>query len=90
MTKPVVQHPIYGAQVADLVVAAQYFKIIEEALLRALDELDVEGVDPRWFAIGRTQIEQGFMAITRAIFKPERMKFPGDTVEGPSEPASSV
>lgn len=26
--------------------------------------------DPRWVAIGRTQLQQGFMALTRAIAKP--------------------
>lgn len=26
--------------------------------------------DPRWLAIGKTQLQQGFMAVTRAIAKP--------------------
>lgn len=50
-------------------------KRMEEALLRRLDWLpnDLE-VDPRWLAIARTNLEQGFMALNRAIFKPERVK----------------
>lgn len=27
-------------------------------------------VDPRWLAIGTTQLQQGFMAVTRAVAKP--------------------
>lgn len=47
----------------------------EEEILQLLDDLATNPeVDKRWLAIGRTQIEQGFMAINRAIFKPERVK----------------
>jgi hypothetical protein len=55
-------------------------KEVEERTLRLLDELrDCGGeVDQRWLAIGRTHIEQGFMAINRAIFQPERVKLPED------------
>jgi len=53
-------------------------KELEETILQVLDKLaDSEGIDKRWLAIGRTQIEQGFMAINRAVFqprRPERMK----------------
>jgi hypothetical protein len=35
-------------------------------------------VDQRWLAIGRTHIEQGFMAINRSIFRPERVKLACD------------
>lgn len=31
----------------------------------------VQSVDPRWTAIASTQLQQGFMALTRAIAKPE-------------------
>lgn len=54
-------------------------KQAEERVLRLLDELAAQpGIDPRWFAIGRTQIEQGFMAINRAVFQPQHMKLPED------------
>jgi hypothetical protein len=54
------------------------------AQLRALDQLWALGrevaafietlprdVDPRWRAIGQTELQQGFMALRRAIEKPE-------------------
>lgn len=54
-------------------------KAAEETVLRILDELESkEGVDRRWLAIGRTAIEQGFMAVNRAVFKPGRVKLPDD------------
>ncbi len=54
-------------------------KEIEERVLRVLDELQLDPqVDPRWLALGRTQIEQGFMAVNRAVFQPERVSLPGD------------
>lgn len=54
-------------------------KFAEERILRILDELaTIEAVDKRWLAIGRTQIEDGFMAVNRAIFKPGRVRLPED------------
>lgn len=54
-------------------------KRLEEQLLRAFDNLSGStDVDQRWLAIARTQIEQGFMALNRAIFRPERISLPGD------------
>lgn len=32
--------------------------------------------DQRWLAIGRTHLEQGFMAINRAVFRPQRIELP--------------
>lgn len=53
-------------------------KTMEEGILRVLDGLAADpGVDKRWLAIGRTGIEQAFMAINRAIFKPARVELPG-------------
>ena len=52
-------------------------KQAEEEILRTLDWLAAqpnETIDKRWLAIGRTQIEQGFMAVNRSIFKPGRVK----------------
>lgn len=49
-------------------------KVTEEVVLRCLDDLAaMPDVDKRWLAIGRTQIEQGFMAVNRSIFKPGRV-----------------
>jgi hypothetical protein len=52
-------------------------KKMEEAILMVLDVLAQTEADKRWLAIGRTHIEQGFMAINRAIFKPGRVKLDG-------------
>jgi hypothetical protein len=58
-------------------------KIMEEQILRHLDGwktppdyLPAEGMelDQRWLSIARTHIEQGFMALNRAVFRPERVK----------------
>lgn len=49
-------------------------KVCEEVILRNLDDLAaMPDVDKRWLAVARTQIEQGFMAMNRAIFKPGRV-----------------
>jgi hypothetical protein len=53
-------------------------KELEEIVLRRLDALAQQGVDGRWLAIGRTHIEEAFMAINRSIFKPQRVKLPGE------------
>lgn len=49
-------------------------KRIEETVLRILDVLQQSAtVDQRWLAIGRTHIEQGFMAVNRAVTRPKRL-----------------
>ena len=54
-------------------------KTMEEALLRTIDMLAEDGeVDGRWLAIARTNIEQGFMALNRSIFRPARVSLPGE------------
>ncbi len=55
-------------------------KQTEEAILRELDEMmrHPELFDPRWVSIGRTHMEQAWMAINRAIFRPDRVILPGD------------
>jgi len=58
-------------------------KQIEEEVLRRLDVLKTNSkVDQRWLAIGRTGIEQAFMAINRAIFQPGRVQLPCDVNSG--------
>jgi hypothetical protein len=57
-------------------------KKLEERVLRQIDMLQGDkhlAVDQRWLAIGRTAIEQGFMAINRAVFKPGRIALLGDS-----------
>lgn len=49
-------------------------KRLEERVLRVLDGLKARAdVDQRWLAIGRTHIEEAFMAVNRAIFQPKRV-----------------
>lgn len=58
-------------------------KALEEQVLRQMDRLatlPTGTIDPRWFAIARTQIEQGFMALNRAVFQPGRARLPEDEV----------
>jgi len=51
----------------------------EERVLRVIDDLNGRlDVNHRWLAIARTQIEQGFMALNRAIFRPGRVELPED------------
>ena len=69
--------PGYRPQSNDAVAAVSRLKIAEERILRELDALAKDTalkVDPRWFAIGRTAIEQGFMAVNRSVFKPGRVE----------------
>jgi hypothetical protein len=63
-------------------------KRLEEQVLRVLDDIltNNHDIDRRWLAIGRTHIEEGFMAVNRAIFKPQRVKLSGDR----SNPAEEI
>jgi hypothetical protein len=55
------------------------FKQAEEALLRQLDVLkDNPAYDQRWLSVARTHFEQGYMALNRAVFRPERIRLPED------------
>lgn len=70
----------YNNQTAQVLTTVNGNKAVEEQTLRVLDELaKVPGIDGRWLAIGRTHIEQGWMAANRAIFKPGRVKLAEDT-----------
>lgn len=56
----------------------------EEEILQTLDGLAQSmDIDKRWLAIGRTHIEEGFMAINRSIFKPGRVSLNDPTEEKP-------
>ena len=49
-------------------------KVIEERVMRIIDALQAAGeADPRWLAIAKTDLEKGFMALNRSIFKPGRI-----------------
>ena len=69
----------YKPQTNDNVALVNRNKEIEERVLRILDELKgLQGVDQRWLATGRTDIEKGFMSVNRAIFQPGRAKLAGE------------
>jgi hypothetical protein len=69
----------YQPQSGDAVAIVNFNKHAEEHVLRLLDQLALnDDIDKRWLAIGRTQIEQGFMAVNRAVFKPGRVRLPED------------
>lgn len=65
----------YTAQSDDNVSIVNANKRLEEAILRVLDDMAaMTDIDKRWLSIGRTNIEQGFMAINRSVFKPKRIE----------------
>ena len=71
----------YKSQGAYAVHEVNENKKLDEQVLRQIEILQSDkwlAVDQRWLAIGRTAIEQGFMAINRAVFKPGRVKLLGD------------
>lgn len=69
----------YRPQTGDKVGIVNANKEAEERTLRIFDELAKrDDVDKRWLAIGRTAIEQGFMAMNRAVFQPARIGLPED------------
>lgn len=69
---PVAGYRPQGQQNIDIV---NENKRLEERVLLQLDALKLlPDVDQRWLAIGRTQLEQAFMAINRSVFKPDRVK----------------
>lgn len=69
----------YKPQSAEAVARVNTNKRLEEMVLRALDDMSAAlAFDQRWLAIARTQIEQGFMAMNRAVFKPGRVRLSED------------
>ena len=79
----------YTDQTADKIARVNRHKEPDERVLRALDDMQEEMIDaarsglpspfdPRWAAIAKTQIEQGFMAMNRAVFQPQRVSLPED------------
>jgi len=72
----------FGPVTGEAVNLVNVNKDVEERILRILDDLaDRHDVDRWWLAIGRTDIERGFMAINRAVFQPARVELADDTVE---------
>ena len=71
----------YTEQSSSAVETVNRNKVLEEQVLRLLDQLAARkpgAIDQRWLAIGRTKIEEAFMAINRAVFQPQRTTLPED------------
>lgn len=70
----------YNSQTAAALAIVNGNKAVEEETLRILDGLPTAfpDIDGRWLSIGRTHMEQAWMAINRAVFKPGRVKLPED------------
>jgi len=69
----------YQPQTPTAVELVNKMKIKEEELLRELDAMAADmNIDQRWLAIGRTGIQNAFMAINRSVFQPGRVTLPGD------------
>ncbi len=69
----------YQPQSSDNIQRVNTNKVIEEEVLRQIDAYQsMVGYDKRWLSIARTHIEQGFMALNRAIFQPKRVSLPSD------------
>ena len=70
----------YRPQGAEAVALVNANKDAEERVLRILDALAArQDIDKRWLAVGRTAIENGFMAVNRAVFQPARVSLSHDT-----------
>lgn len=51
--------------------AMNHIKTAGESVGDLLEQVaKIPGVDPRWVAIAKTELQQGFMALTRAVARP--------------------
>lgn len=77
----------YTAQSDYKVAIVNDHKRIEEQLLRRIEAMMPDRGDPspkydgRWLSIARTHFEEGFMALNRAVFQPQRVSLPEDAGE---------
>jgi hypothetical protein len=73
--QPAVHDPLPVQQTDERVALVNGNKVLEEHVLRRIDEIALlPDVDQRWLSVGRTHIEQAFMAINRSIFRPGRLE----------------
>lgn len=74
----------YTAQSDVKVALVNRYKVLEERVLREIDDLlkpNADGAaicDPRWAAVARTHMQEGFMALNRSVFQPTRIMLPED------------
>lgn len=77
MAKIVLPEPIkgYSTPTVDTAKVVNRNKILEEMVLRMLDEHFKDATyDGRWLAIAKTHFQEGFMAMNRAVFQPKRIE----------------
>lgn len=75
----------YTQQTAEALSLVNGNKELEERVLRVIDSILANPkCDPRWASIARTHIEEGFMAMNRAVFKPKRIRL-GDETDIPED-----
>ena len=75
----------YTTQSDAKVALVNEFKQDEERLLRKIETAanDVGlRFDGRWGSIAKTHFQEGFMALNRAVFQPQRIALPEDIVSG--------
>lgn len=78
----------YVPQTSDNIDLVNANKRMEERVLRQIEAIQEISRSPhiaveydmRWISVARTHIEQGFMALNRAIFRPGRVSLPEDGV----------
>lgn len=69
----------YTTQTDAKVAKVNEFKQDEERLLRKIDAMMAgDEFDKRWAAVARTHFQEGFMALNRAVFQPQRITLPED------------
>lgn len=62
----------YGNLSVHEIEAINFIKYMGIEIGKMCDKVDqMHDIDKRWFVIGRTNLQQGLMALTRAIAKPE-------------------
>lgn len=72
----------YNPRTVDAIAMVDANKESEERMLRMFDNMKNNVLfDQRWLNIARSHIEQGYMALNRAIFRPGRIRLPGDAPE---------
>ena len=54
-------------EIALMNIVKEYVAVVDELV----DELDTLDVDHRWIAIAKADLQKGFIALTRAITKPD-------------------
>lgn len=79
---PAAAPAIIPPDVHDRIALIVHFEDAEERLLRDIDVMrdstEPARFDPRWLSIAQTHLQQGFMALARAVLPQPRIPLPGD------------